>query len=374
MKKLVALAIGALLILAPAAAGCGKAAAGDTLDKAQQKFNEIKSAHMEFDAQLEIKGDLPAGTDPAIAKLMPFRFGAKGNMDYDESSGKARMKGNLKIEGLGELVTSLAGTGETADIASVLQMSVVVDMLSDLDFAIIDDKAYFKMAGTWYEADASTASISGLGGISTTPGISTTGDKTNQECFKKAFDDPARFAPSTMLKDIQELSEEKIDGVDTRHFKANANMDKILDEVSKVLRECGEAETAGAFEAARSDITKMLKKLEIEMWVDKDNNFRQVKVNADVDLSSLGDLATAFGGEAGAGDTGSLQVGVTASVKFSRLGETFDIKAPENPIPFEKLFGDLSGLGSLGAGLDLGGLEGGTGTTGTGTSTSPSTR
>ena len=54
------------------------------------------------------------------------------------------------------------------------------------------------------------------------------------------------------MTDIQEADEEKINGTDTRHLKANLDIDKTLTEMASILRDCGGAESAGGLEAARA--------------------------------------------------------------------------------------------------------------------------
>ncbi|MEK7817404.1 MAG: hypothetical protein AAB281_04035, partial [Actinomycetota bacterium] len=156
-----------------------------------------------------------------------------------------------------------------------------------------------------------------------------------------------------------------------RHYKASLDVKHLLDEAQAMIKECGNAESAGAFEASRSNLEKLLKKADFEFWVDSDDHFRQVKVDATLDMATFGDVARAFGGPAGAASPGSLEVGISATAKMSRFGESFDIKKPEKVVPFEEFTAKLLGMALGGISLPGSGTVPGGGTTTTPTTTSP---
>lgn len=348
----------AVLITAPAA-GCGKSAEEETLEAAFNKSKEIRSARQEFEAEITLKGFEGAGGE------IPLRL--RGSVDSDEESdGKGSMKGSFEFEGLGDLSSSLGGSGQ--NLGALSQAAGMLGMLSSFEFISVGDKAYLNMGGIWYEADQSDFSTLGLGA---TGGMGSAMGGENSECVQGVLDDPERFSVANMLKDEQSLAGEAIDGVETRHYKASLDLKKLLDELQKTMKDCGDAENAGALETARSDIEKLVKKADFEFWVDGDNNFRQVKIDADLDLTTFGDVAQAFGGGVGPVPEGSVQMGIVATVKLSRFGETFDIKKPEGAKPFSDFIGDLIGLNL--SGLGSSGLPLGTLTTPSTTNPSSST-
>lgn len=350
MKKLFLL-LAAVLVFAAGllASGCGKSAQGEALNTAFEKSKTIKSARMEFEAEITLKGLEGMGGES------PLRL--RGSVDSDEADGKGSARGNIKLEGLGDLSGSIGGSGQ--DLGVLSQASGLIGMLSTIDFIAVGDKAYLNLGGTWYEMDSSALSQLGPGGMGSLSGGMGSG---NNECFQKAVDDPGRFSLEKMLSGEQALTDEQVDGVNTRHYKATLDVKNLLDEAQAVIKECGDAESAGAFEASRSNLEKLLKKADFEFWVDSDDYFRQVKVDTTLDMATFGDVASAFGGPAGAAPSGSLEVSFTVMVKMSRFGESFDIKKPEKVVPFEEFTAKLLGMA-------LGGIS----VPGSGTSTTPTT-
>lgn len=351
----------AVLITAPAA-GCGKSAEEETLEAAFNKSKEIRSARQEFEAELSL-----AGLPGADGGEQPLRL--RGAVDFDKSGDQPWAGGNIRLEGLSELATGMAAPGQDLGLGFLSQVGDMLQTFAAFDFVAVDDRVYLNLSGTWYEMTQSDMSMIGLDGAGL--GGAMTGEGENRECYQKAMDDPERFSVANMLKDEQSLPDEAIDGVETRHYKASLDLKKLLDEVQQTMKDCGDAENAGALETARSDIEKLVKKADFEFWVDGDNNFRQVKVDADLDLTTFGDVAQAFGGGVGPVPEGSVQMGILATVKLSRFGETFDIKKPEGAKPFSDFIGNLIGLNL--SGLGSSGLPLGTLTTPSTTNPSSST-
>jgi len=372
MKKTVSLALGVLLITAllftAVMSGCGTSEApAEKIDKSIQKQGEVKKRHIEYDLNMEIKGDASA-LGPEFKGLLPFSLGVKGAADVDNSGDKVKAKGTIMLEGLDAIIESLAGASGEMDAETTLGLGMMSSMFEDMEFVLLDEKLYIKLAGTWYETDASSAGdVSGMGSD-----ITESSSDVDQDCVEKAMTDPSKFGSTKVMTDVVEVGTEQVNGTETRHFKANLDLDKALTEMSIVMRECGGAESAGALEASKSELNKMLKKKEIEMWIDKDNNMLQVKVTVELDPAAIADTAGSLGGDtAGAGAEALDSITVTLNLKMSNFGQDIDVsKPPGNIVPLEDLMGGFGGLGSLGgsSGMDN---RGGTSTTG-GTSTSRS--
>src|SRR5665648_639806 len=272
MKKVVALALGAVLLAALlfsmlAAVGCGsKESPAELIDKSIQKSEDTKTMHGDYDVKLDIKGDA-AALGPEMEGMLPFSMGINGGMDVDDRSDKSKAHGNIKFDGLDKVFQGLAGAEGGLDAQTQLGVDMIGSWLSDMQFILLDEKMYIKMGGSWYETDAASAgSAAGVSGI--TSGAS----NLDQNCIQSAVQDPNKFGSGKIMTDIQEVGNETINGTDTRHLKANLDLDKTMTEMASILRDCGDAESAGGLEAGKSELNKMFKSKSIEMWIDKDSN------------------------------------------------------------------------------------------------------
>lgn len=381
MKKVVALALGAVLMAALlfsmlAAVGCGsKESPAELIDKSMQKSKDNKTMHADYDVKLDIKGDASA-LGPELEGMLPFSLGINGGVDIDDRSDKTKAQGNIKFEGLDKVFQGLASAEGGLDAQTQLGVDMIGSWLSDMEFILLDDKMYIKMGGSWYETDAASAgSATGMGGL--TSGTS----DLDQNCIQSAVQDPNKFGAGKIMTDIQEVGEEKINGTDTRHLKANLDLDKTLTEMANILRECGDAESAGGLEAGKSELNKMFKSKSIEMWIDKDANLVQVKVDIELDPAAISETAGALSGADTSSASGLESIAISMKLTISDRGKDMNISKPEgNILKLEDLFGGSSGLGSILGGsssgsldeFDMGGDGTSTSTTG-GTSTRSST-
>lgn len=382
MKKTVSLALGALLITAllftALMSGCGESESPtEKIDKSIQKQGDIKKMHVDYDLSMTIEGDASA-LGEEFEGLLPFELGVKGGADVDSSGDKAKAKGTITLEGLSDIFESLAGASGEMDAETTLGLGMITSMFEDMEFVLLDETLYIKLAGTWYETDASSASDAA--GISSDMTEGT--EDIDQDCMEEAMTDPTKFG-SAIMTEITEVGTEQVNGTETKHYKANLDLDKALTQTADVMRDCGGAESAGAIETTKSEVNDMFKKKEIEMWIDKDNNMLQVKVTVELDPAAIADTADTLGGDtAGAGVEGLDSIMVTMTLKMSNLGQDIDVSKPSGTIvPLEDLLGSFGGLDSLGGTSDLDNLDdfdlGGTSTSGsstsrTGTSTSSS--
>ncbi|MHB8159516.1 MAG: LolA-like protein [Thermoleophilia bacterium] len=369
MKKVVALALGAALLAALlfsmlVVVGCGSQESPSALiDKSMQKSKDTKTKHLDYDVKLDIKGDASA-LGPELKGMLPFSLGISGGVDIDNRSDKAKAQGNIKFSGLDKIFQALGGSESGLDAQTTLGVSMVGSLLSDMEFKLLDEKMYLKMGGSWYETDASSAgSAAGVGGL--TSGVS----GMDQGCIQSAIQDPNKFGSGKIMTDIQEVGDEKINGTDTRHLKANLDLDKTLTEMANILRECGDAESAGGLESGKAELSKMFKSKSIEMWIDKDANLLQVKVDVELDPAAISETAGALSGADTSSASGLESIAISLKLTISDLNKEMNISKPDgNILKLEDLFGG-SGLGSS----ILGGGSGTSTTGGTSTSTTGGT-
>lgn len=374
MKKTVILALGALLTLAlmvtVIASGCG----GDSetpqqkVDKAIQKSKDIKKMHVDYDMNMEIKGDAKA-LGAQFEGLLPFSLGIKGAADVDNSSDPAKGKGNISLDGLDKIFSSIAGASGSADAQTQLGLGMVSNMFKDMQFVLLDEKLYIQLAGTWYVTDANSAgSAAGLGSD-----VANSTSSIDQACVTNAMADTSKFGAAQIMTDVALVGTETQNGVEVSHIKANLDLDKALTSLAGVMRDCGGAESAGALEAGKSELNKMFKKKEIEMWIDKDSNMAQFKVTVELDPAAIADTAGSLSGSSttSGAASGLDSITVSLNLNMSNFGQDVSVSKPSGTIvPLEDLMGSFGGLGSSLGGSGSSGL-GGTSTTG-GTSTSRS--
>lgn len=377
MKKSVFLAMGAMLImamlLAVVASGCGDTTAtqspSEKIDSSIQKQKDIKSVHVDYDLQMEIKGDATA-LGEEFAGLMPFALGVKGGADVDNKGDKVKAKGNITLVGLEDIISGLAGSSGEMDAETTLGLGMISSMFADMQFVVLDEKLYIKLAGSWYETDASSA-----GDVTGMSDVTDSADKIDQKCIENAMSDTSKFGANMIMTEITEVGSEKVNEVDAKHYRANLDLDKALTQLSTVMTDCGSAENADALETSKSELNKMLKKKEIDMWIDNDNNLVGLKITVELDPAAIADTADTLGSDtAGAGAEGLESIMVSLDLKMSNFNQDMDISKPSGTImPLEDLLGGLGGSDLFGTD-SLGGTSttGGSSTTSTGTSTSSS--
>ncbi|MHB1324998.1 MAG: LolA-like protein [Thermoleophilia bacterium] len=370
MKKVVALALGAVLLAALlfsmlAAVGCGsKESPAELIDKSMQKSKDSKTKHLDYDVKLDIKGDASV-LGPEREGMLPFSLGIKGGVDIDTRSDKPKAQGNIKFDGLDKVIQGLASSQGSLDAQTTRRMDMIGSLQSNMEFILLDQKMYIKMGGSWYEMDASSAG-SATGASGRTSGTA----NMDQNCIISAVQDPGKFGSGKIMTDIQEVGNETINGTDTRHLKANLDLDKTLTEMANTMRDCGGAKSAGGLEAGKSELSKMVKSKSIEMWIDKDGNLLQVKVDVELDPAAISQTAGALSGADTSSASGLESIAISIKLTISDLNKEMNISKPEgNILKLEDLFGG-SGLGSIMGGGSMGGTS--TSTTG-GTSTRSST-
>lgn len=362
MKKLLTSLAAFLLFFTIAMAGCGKAPAGEAVDKAIQKSQDVKSEHVDLIVNLEMTGN-PSALGPAFQGLLPLNITINSGFDVDSSDpGSPKARGNISIAGLDQFLNAMAQT-QGVDAPTQLKINLISGALANLQFIIADRGAYLKIAGSWY-ALGDFSSLSGIPFL--TPGAR----QANAQCYRDAMKDPDKFGSDRLMANLQEVGDEKIDGTSTRHFRADIDIDKALTALAEISRDCGDAEAAGGLEASRQEITSFFRKFEMEIWIDNDSNIRQIKSAVETDPRVIADTVPQVGGvNPDAATQGLEALNMNVTLKFSQFGAAFDIAKPEgNIMKIEDLFGGgLGAFGGLGATGMPGGMggAGGTGTTST---------
>ena len=212
--------------------------------------------------------------------MTTFKIGINGGMDFDNSNqASPKAKGTVTLTGLSDLISQMS---QSSGSSSGIDMSGIADQISsylkDMEFVSVDKKVYVKLAGTWDDlGDAASASsdlgglgalggVSGLGGVGGSTGTSTNAADT--QCIENAMKDPAKFSSDKMFKNLSEAGSEKIDGVDTTHFKADIDMDKTIATLTELGKSCGQPEAAGGLEGSTAQMSKLFKTLNVELWIE----------------------------------------------------------------------------------------------------------
>ncbi|MBE0428315.1 MAG: hypothetical protein IBX61_00375 [Thermoleophilia bacterium] len=344
MKKVIALLTGMFLILTLTAAGC-PADAQETVDEAIRQSQDIDSQRVDFDVDMAVRGDL-SSLGSEFADMEEIRLVIRGGADVDMTDADSpKARGNVSIEGIDELLSRL-GAGEE-DSETQITRGLVSGFLSDIEFVNVDNRFYLRLAGTWYD---------------TGEGLDLSED--NAQCYQDAMKDSSRWGSEHLFVDLQDAGSDEIDGVDTDRFTADVDVDGALTAYADIARSCDDADVAGRIEGGKSELVSFFRSFNTEMWIDGDGNFRQIRLQMDIDpdiVSGAGDVL----GDLGATTVPTTElesITVDATLKFSRIGETIDITMPEGEImPIEDLLNTFFGLGAFG-GLGgvggLGGLEG----------------
>lgn len=386
------LGIAALGAAALTVSACGEstASAQSVVDESSRNFAEVKSYHTDFDVRIGLEGDKTdaTGIDPQLAAALPLELKVTGKMDMD-----ARDPDNVKfrayelgIEGLDKLAQSSGSSEGSSSAEDALAAGMMQQALSGMEVSFIKDTLYLKMMNTWFEMPLND--MSGSGDI-------------DMQCLLGQAAEPgaaSSMIPSQSLESLEELPAETIDGTKTRHFKAAVDGEKMMAEMEKSsekLKQCGFDESdlgagtsttgssttgtgttgssttgtgssttttgtttgssttgtttgAGDSEASKKAIKSVFDNMVYELWVDEDNNLRQVKVVMEMNMGDFSGLA----GSSPLGDqiVSSLIMKLDMTAKLSGFGQDVEITKPENAMPFEDLLGGSLG-GSLGDSL-----------------------
>ncbi|MCL4473880.1 MAG: hypothetical protein M1455_08070 [Actinobacteria bacterium] len=313
-----------------------QASAAEALDKATVQFSSAKSYHMQMNGALELTSTGPV-SDKDLAGLIPMKLTVSGQADMDlRDPANVRMKMyDLNINGLEDVITRSKGAGGN-EAQRALSAGMMTQMLKGMELVVIKDTFYMKMAGSWF---------------SMSPGDIPNSSGMDFSCLYEAG--PGEGAQVNSLtgdsfKDIEELPAEDIDGVSTRHFRATLDGSRMadkLDESYAKMQKCGFSQPGPSVGAdGYSDIdqvkklyTTMYDKMQIEYWVDGDMQVRRMAGSMSF---NMGEMMAAMGEAAPDQSIEPVTFNFSGTADVSRLGEDFNIAAPEKSIPFKDIAND----------------------------------
>ena len=338
-----------MVLIALAAAGCGGGAssASDILNAAAHKMDAAKSSHTDIDFNVSLTGDKQQvmRNNPSLGQLLPMNIGISAQADIDaRDTTNVKLKiHDLKFTGLDKLAQKIGSANGSSAAESAVMGGIINQFASGMEFSFLKDTFYLKFAGTWYRMTSSD--VPGAGDFSC--------------AVQQLFSGSNMTNEFSNLKNVQQLPDEAVDGVSTRHIKAELDADRAMTQTNSggsALQRCGFSGTGtnttgdsgsvtgtstGASAAINSALKSELDSLQLEFWIDGDNTLRQMKLSGDMDLGQLSGIA-------GDKSASSLKMAISATAKYSALGQNVDFSAPRNALSFKEL---LNGLGSsLGSG------------------------
>jgi hypothetical protein len=346
---------GAMTLLA---VGCGGSVGGgepsEVIDRTYAKSFDYKSLHADYDVKLSVSGDI-SSLSPELQGLLPMDLGVNGGADVDNSDKEnPKVQATINLTGLEDIISAAASMSDSVgDAEAQATAGMVSSLLSNMEMKMIDKMLYLKMMGSWYEMN--TADLSSQ--------VSPDAGNVDTKCAEDAVKD--KMKPSQVLTNIEKVGSEKIDDKDTTHYKAGVDVAKFADASIDVSKQCGQEQAAGNVEEVKDQLADMFKKLDVEMWIDGDDNLRQLKIDMELNPAGLSQMGTSLLDKDQVKALEDLNIALTVTVTASRFNEDVDISAPENPLKLEDLLGGFgSGLGGgLGGSSSSGGLGLGSSTT-----------
>jgi len=249
----------------------------------QQK--DIKTQHIDLNMALSLKMDNLTGD---LEQMGTFLKNFKANLnlsgDLDSEKNDASLKGDLDLGALTTLLTQ----GEEKLLFEVRN---------------VGDKTYTKVnvgdqANEWQEQATASADV-----VTTTNSFS---PEMIADLLKQA-------------SKSEKLADEKIDGVDTHHYKVTLDPEKLIDAIAKIAQS---SDTGTTVDKAQLAQAKQLLKdaiFEVELWAGKqDLLLRQTKVHFNANLKDAPEMqgATAL-------------IDLLLTNKSSKINEPVTITAPK---------------------------------------------
>jgi hypothetical protein len=224
----------------------------------------------------------------------------------------------------------------------------------------VDGKAYINLAGQWYEMPAEMTQAF------TNP----SSQSDNAEQIKQMLADLG-IDPATWLKEVKQVGEETIDGVDTYHLEATPDLTAIMADITKLMQSeqfagiMGQTvsttgtESTGVtlpntqgMEEMLQQVTQMFKDLKADVWVAKDS-LNMIK-------ASIGAQMVPPAGQ----DSGGVNaINLSFVITMKDQGKPVSVEAPASVKSWEDFQKDLQSnpsllgpLGAMGSGM-LGGTQ-----------------
>ena len=300
--------------------------------------------------------------------------GASGSFDVtvtltaDASKAPAEMKAfvtnPIKISG------TFAGADkpEAADVTLSMQLG---GQTIDAALKSSGGKSWLQFGGQWYELPAD---LLGTGGAASTTSTS----QPSMADITKLLSDLG-IDPTSWIKDLTMVGEEKIDGAAAYHLKGTPDVAKMMTDVIQLMKSpeftklmnpsgatTGSTDTASAgaglgsiipspdeLQKMQTQIAEAFKNFTVEAWVDKAESFlRKATITAH--------LTPPAGQDSG----GVSAVDVSATFSLKNFNQPVSVQAPASSLPITDLekaiqanpamLGPLSGLMGLVAGMGTG--------------------
>lgn len=241
------------------------------------KQQEIKSQHLDLNAELTLKLSGLPSDDPTAALLRNFEASLTAAGDVDNTNE------NVQISGTADLGILTAFLAQGADELT-------------FDLVKVGDTVYVRaLDQEWNESTVSSESA------------------TNADVADLA-------ALSGLLKKVakaERLGDEAIDGTDSYHFKVTLDPIELINELSKLSADAAEVTPEQLAQA--QDLLKD-SEIDLEMWIGKADLFiRQQKIHLKLDLKNIPD----------APPEATVLVDVNITTKNSKINEPVSISAPK---------------------------------------------
>jgi hypothetical protein len=253
------------------------------------KQKEIKTQHLDLTLDLGLKMS-GINTDDAQGQQMLALF--------------KNFKGNLTMNGDVDTTKNDFGFKGTVDIGPFT--AFLAQGADTLEFEVIKigDKMYSKAAGQdWSETDVKEATTSDATPTPDKPQISA---QQLSEMLKKAAK-------------AEKLADEKIDNVDSFHYKVTLNTMDLLTEIQKLAQSTGQA--AEIDPQQMEEAQKVLKDstVEVELWVGKtDLYIRQQNIHFTLNVKDIPDQPEA-----------TVNVDLVVNAKTTKINEPITLAAPK---------------------------------------------
>jgi hypothetical protein len=332
MRKWLGILVAVMAIAALVAAGCGgggdKQSSGgsssggssgsltaqEIVTKSNAAMSNIKTAAMDMNMDVAIKGDASKMSDPQAKQLLssPITIKMAGNVGNEPQ----------KLD----MTMNAAAMGQKFDIG--LRMD--------------GDTIYLQYNGTWYEIPKDMAS--GITGATPSPSASEQAKLT--DLYKQLGIDPNNWSTEFTI-----VGEEDVNGVTTYHISEGIDMEKVATDLSKLL---GSASGLGSIVGGSSGTTdpaelqktldslkQAMKDIKVDWWIGKEDFYMyKLTASAKMDVMAL-PAADRKGAE------GLQSVDFTMALNMSDFDKDFTVEVPANAKPFDQLMNDLTQSGGL---------------------------
>ena len=250
------------------------------------KQKEIKTQHLDLtlDLGLKIAGvkTEDANSQQALALFKNFKGNLTASGDLDTAKNDFGIKGSVD---LGPLTAFLAQGADKLEFEAIK----------------IGDKMYSKAAGQdWSETDVKASA--------------TVSDTSKPQISAQQLTDLLKKAAKA-----EKLADEKIDNVDSFHYKITLNTMDLLTELQKLAQSTGEAQAVDPKQMEEAQKVLKDSTVEVEIWVGKaDLYIRQQNIHFTLNVKDIPDQPDA-----------TVNVDLTVNTKTTKINEPVTLTAPK---------------------------------------------